>query len=148
MFGRVLNTLLFFFFFSIGVFFHEHSRSTGQQGKGEGIYLTALYHFHPLHRHLDISRAITAESSPLRIAGSRTRTGTFGFRAQVANHQATRPNHQANHQVANNQATLFWHRPLPFFSTIDPDCIDFLPVVLNTRSLVRIKQWLYPKARF
>ena len=47
------------YFFSIGEFFHEHSRSTGQQGKGEGIYLTPLYHFHPLHKHLDISRAIT-----------------------------------------------------------------------------------------
>ena len=62
----------FFVFFSIWVFFHEHSRFTGQQGKGEGIYLTPLYHFHPLHRHLDISQAITAESSPLHIAGSRT----------------------------------------------------------------------------
>ena len=68
-----------YFFFSIWVFFHEHSRFTGQQGKGEGIYLTPLYHFHPLHRHLDISRAITAESSPLRIAGSRTRTGNLWF---------------------------------------------------------------------
>ena len=69
--------LLFFvfFFFSILVFFHEHSQFTGQQGKGEGIYLTPLYHFHPLHRHLDISRAITAESSPLHIADSQTRTG-------------------------------------------------------------------------
>ena len=67
----------FFFFFSIWVLFHEHSRFTGQQGKGEGIYLTPLYHFHPLHRHLDISRAITAESSPLHIAGSRTRTGNL-----------------------------------------------------------------------
>ena len=38
----------FFFFFSIWVFFHEHSRLTGLQGKGEGIYLTPLYHFHPL----------------------------------------------------------------------------------------------------
>ena len=64
-----------FFFFSIWVFFHKHSRFTGKQGKGEGIYLTPLYHFHPLHRHLDISRAITAESSPLHIADSRTRTG-------------------------------------------------------------------------
>ena len=69
----------FFFFFSIWIFFHEHSRFTGQQGKGEGIYLTPLYHFHPLHRHLDISRAITAESSPLHIAGSRTRTGNLWF---------------------------------------------------------------------
>ena len=44
-------------FFFIWVFFHAHSRFTGQQGKGEGIYLTPLYHFQ-----------------------------TFGFRAQVANH--------------------------------------------------------------
>ena len=71
--------LMRFFFFSIWVFFHEHSRFTGQQRKGEGIYLTPLYHFHPLHRHLDISRAITAESSPLHIAGSRTRTGNLRF---------------------------------------------------------------------
>ena len=41
-------------------------------GKGEGISLTPLYHFHPLHRHLDISWATTAESSPLHIASSRT----------------------------------------------------------------------------
>ena len=68
-----------FFFFSIWVFFHEHSRFTGQQGKGEGIYLTPLYHFHPLHGQLDISRAITAESSPLHIAGSRTGTGNLWF---------------------------------------------------------------------
>ena len=56
-------------------FFHEHSRITGLQGKGEGISLTPHYHFHSLHGHLDISRAIAAESSPLHIAGSRTRTG-------------------------------------------------------------------------
>ena len=41
-------------------------------GNGEGISLTPLYHFHPLHRHLDISWATTAESSPLHIASSRT----------------------------------------------------------------------------
>ena len=66
-------------FFFIWVFFHEHSRFTGQQGKGEGIYLTPLYHFHPLYRRLGISRAITAESSPLRVAGSRTRAGNLWF---------------------------------------------------------------------
>ena len=69
----------FFFFFSIWVFFHEHSRFTGQQGKAEGIYLTSLYHFHPLHRHLNISRVITAESSPLHVAGSQTQTGNLWF---------------------------------------------------------------------
>ena len=73
------GSFFFFFFFSIWVFFHDHSRITGLQGKGESISLTPHYHFHPLHRHLDISRAITAESSPLHIASSRTRTGNLWF---------------------------------------------------------------------
>ena len=72
---RMMSTKWTFFFY-LG-FFHEHSLFTGQQGKGEGIFLTPLYHFQPLHRHLDISRAITAESSPLHIASSRTRTGNL-----------------------------------------------------------------------
>ena len=59
---------MFSFFFLIWIFFHEHSRITGLLGKGEGISLTPHYHFHPLHRQLHISRAITAGSSPLRIA--------------------------------------------------------------------------------
>ena len=37
--------------------------------------LTPLYHFQSLHRHLDISRAITTDSSPLHVASSPTRTG-------------------------------------------------------------------------
>ena len=82
----MIIVMMLFFLFSIWVFFHEHSRFTGQQGKGGAITLTPLYHFHPLHRQLDISRAITAGSSPLHIASSRTRTGTFRFRVQVANH--------------------------------------------------------------
>ena len=77
-------------FFSIRVFFNEHSRITGLQDKGEGISLTPYYHFHPLNMRLDITRAITAESSPLHMAAG-LEPGTFGFRAQVANHQATRP---------------------------------------------------------
>ena len=64
-------------FFSMWIFFHEHSRFTGKQGKGEAISLSALYHFDPLHKHLDISKAITAECSPLNIASSRTRTGNL-----------------------------------------------------------------------
>ena len=77
-FQQSYGTKLFqFFVFSIWVFFHEHSEFTGQQGKGEGIYFTPLCHFLPLHRHLDISRVITAESSPLNIASSRTRTGNL-----------------------------------------------------------------------
>ena len=53
-------TVIFF----IWVFFNEYSWFTGQQGKGEAISLTPHCHFHPLHRHLDISRVITSESSP------------------------------------------------------------------------------------
>ena len=59
-------------FFSIWDFFHEHSQVTGLQGKGEGISLTPHYQFHPLHIHLDISRAVTAENSPLHIASINT----------------------------------------------------------------------------
>ena len=65
------------FFFFILVFFHDHSRITGLQGKRGGIFLTPHYHFHPFHRHFDISRAITAESSLLHIASSRNRTGNL-----------------------------------------------------------------------
>ena len=52
-----------YIYFSMWALFHEHSRITGLQGKGEGISLTPHCHFHPLHRHLDISRVITAKSS-------------------------------------------------------------------------------------
>ena len=45
--------------------------------KGEAISLIPLYHFYPLHRHLDISRTINTECSPLHIAKSRTRTKNF-----------------------------------------------------------------------
>ena len=68
---------MYIFFFSIWFFFHNHSRTTGMQGKRESISLTTHYHFHPLHRHLDISQAITAESSPLHIASRQTQT--FGL---------------------------------------------------------------------
>ena len=53
-------------FYSIWVFFHEHSRFTGQQRKGKTAFLTPLYHFDRFHKRLDISRAITAESSLIR----------------------------------------------------------------------------------
>ena len=36
-------------------------------GEGGGHFFNSHYHFHPLHRHLDISRVITAESSTLHI---------------------------------------------------------------------------------
>ena len=75
--GEKLNHLVFMddlmiFFFSIWLFFHEHLRITGLQGKGEIISLTPHYDFHPLHRHLYISRAINSEGLPLLIANSWT----------------------------------------------------------------------------
>ena len=59
--------------------FHDHSQITGLQRKGEGISLTPHYHFHPPHRHLGISRVITAESSTLHIGSSRTQTSNICF---------------------------------------------------------------------
>ena len=50
-------------FFSIWVFFHEHSRITGLQRNGKGISLNPHYHFHPLHRHLNISWTFTSAHS-------------------------------------------------------------------------------------
>ena len=70
---------IYIYIYSIWVFFYENSRITGLQGKGEGISLSPHYHFHPFHRHLDISRAIAAGSLPLYIASSRTRTGNLWF---------------------------------------------------------------------
>ena len=66
-------------YFLSGFFFHEHSWFTERHEKCEAISLSPLYHLHPLHRHLDISRAITVESSPLHRASSCTRTGNLWF---------------------------------------------------------------------
>ena len=66
-----------YIFFSVWVFLHDLLQITGLQGKGEGISLIPHYHLHPLHRHLDINRAITAESSPLHIASSWVQTGNL-----------------------------------------------------------------------
>ena len=55
-------------------------------GKGGGHFINSSLPLPPLHKHLDISRAITAESSPLHKACQPdSNKGTFGFRAQVAN---------------------------------------------------------------
>ena len=78
-FAYSLFFIIIIIFFSIWIFFHEHSRITRLQRNGEGISLTPHYYFNPLHRHLDISWAITAESSPLHIASSRTQTGNLWF---------------------------------------------------------------------
>ena len=58
-----------FFFLGFALQPFTNHRTAGEL---EGIYLTPHYHFHPLHRHLHISRSITAESSPLHIRSNRT----------------------------------------------------------------------------
>ena len=70
-------------FFSIQVLLHDHSQITGLQGE-RAFLVTPHYHFHPLHRHLGIRRAITAESSPLHIGSSPTRTGNLWFPSATA----------------------------------------------------------------
>ena len=55
----------------LGLVLHEHSRIAGRLGKEEVDSLTPFNQFHPLHRQLDISGAITAEIAPLDIVSSR-----------------------------------------------------------------------------
>ena len=66
-------------FFSIWVFFHDHSQFIGQQEKWEVICLTGLYHFHQFCSYLNISRATKAETSLPLIASCRTRTRNFDY---------------------------------------------------------------------
>ena len=66
------------FFFYLG-FLSRTFTIHGTAGKGGGYLFPPLYYFHPLHRHLDVRRPITAESAPLHIASSPTRTENFWF---------------------------------------------------------------------
>ena len=43
------------------------------------LYLTPLYHFNPFHEHLDISRAITLESTPQHVASNQIWARNFWF---------------------------------------------------------------------
>ena len=65
-------------FFDLG-FFHKHSRITGLQGKGEGISLTPHYHFHPLHRHLDISPCFANQWTGFMWSGPPSRKSSAAF---------------------------------------------------------------------
>ena len=64
-------------FFLSGFSLTHIRNSQDRHGRGEAIYLNPLYHPHSLHRHLGISRVLTAESTPLHIASSWTRTGNL-----------------------------------------------------------------------
>ena len=71
--SRKSNWHFSFFFFLLSVFFftiiHESQDCKGRGG----------HYFHPLRRHLDLSQAVTAESSALHIGSSRTRYGNLWF---------------------------------------------------------------------
>ena len=90
--GLVISTnegSIFFWWWWWGRVLSQTSTTHRTAEKGRGyFFLTPLYHFHPLHAHLlEISRVITAESSPLHIAlPAGLKSGTFGFRTQVINY--------------------------------------------------------------
>ena len=69
-----VSSIILFFFFCLG-FLSRTFTIHRTVGKGWGYFFNPPYHFHPLYRRLNISRAITAESSPLHIASSWTQTG-------------------------------------------------------------------------
>ena len=83
LYSRISFLFFFFFFFNffsiyLG-FLSRISWFAGQQSKEKAILLYTLYHFRWLHRYSDISQVSAAESSPLRIAGSRTPTDNLWF---------------------------------------------------------------------
>ena len=78
--GMQLCTIrVIYIYFSMWVFFYQHSQITRLQRKGEGISLTPHYHLLLLQRQLDINLAITVQSWPLYINSGLTRTGNFWF---------------------------------------------------------------------
>ena len=70
---KVYNFCNFFFLSKFSFTNIYDSQDSKEMG---GNPLISLYHSHPLHKHLNISWAITAGLEP----------GTFGFQTQVANH--------------------------------------------------------------
>ena len=71
---EIVSKTFFFYLGFISPTFTIHCT----EGETRG-FLTSLYNFNPLHRHLDISRAITAEGLSLHIASSRNRTRNLWF---------------------------------------------------------------------
>ena len=81
----------FHFFFYLGFLsqpFANH-RTAGERGGHFFNFLLPLPLPLLLHRHLDISQVIIAKTSPLHTVAARLELETFGFRAQVPNHEAT-----------------------------------------------------------
>ena len=63
----------------------------GTAGEGGDYFNNSSLLILPSYKHLDISRVITADSSPLHIASGRTQAGNPCFRTQVTKHQVTHP---------------------------------------------------------
>ena len=79
LFHRTTSIKFFFFFCFYFGFLSRTLTNHRTVGEGEGISLSPRYHFHSLHRHLGISKKISAESPPLHISSSQTRTGNLWF---------------------------------------------------------------------
>ena len=75
--------LFFLFGFS---FTNLHYPKDSRASRISRISLTPLYQFYPLHRYLEITQAITAESLALHKLAAGLEPRTYGFPAQVANH--------------------------------------------------------------
>ena len=78
--GPKINAILFF---SIYVFFQEHSRFTEQEGKGEVISLTPFYHLQLLYKHLHIIWVISAESALFTQPTPRLKPGTVSSQRKL-----------------------------------------------------------------
>ena len=71
------------FYFTSELSFTNIDDSQDSKGRSEDISLSPLYHFHLLHRHLDISWMATGERSPVHIASSRTSTENLSIPIQL-----------------------------------------------------------------
>ena len=89
--SQVFRISFFYLGFLSQITFTNHRTA----GEGEDISLTPHYHFHPLHRHLDISRLITAESSPLHIEVNQKPlvSQCISLTTKLSALEPTRPNH-------------------------------------------------------
>ena len=74
-----INLFLFLCVFFSYLGFPSQTFTNHRTAGEEGNLLTPHYHFLPLHRHLDISQANTAQRSPLHISNSWTWTGNLWF---------------------------------------------------------------------
>ena len=73
--------MVVYIYIYIWVFLKTNIYGSQGTGKGEAIFKTLLYHFHPLNRNSDISRIITAEGSPMDIVVTVLESPILSFEA-------------------------------------------------------------------